>query len=72
MVNSNSVNHCYFPHYILVELEKESAEYKQEYEDLQAKYDLLEEDYVVVKAQLTMEKEQIEQYDCKLIYYPLL
>ena len=35
----------------------------QEYEDLTRKYELLEEDYVVIKAQTVMEKEQIEGYD---------
>ena len=34
----------------------------QDYEDLTAKYDLLEEDYVVIKAKLVMDKETIEKY----------
>ena len=42
------------------ELEKNLAEQMQEYEDLTRKYELLEEDYVVIKAQMVMEKEQIE------------
>jgi hypothetical protein len=41
-----------------LELEKEH----QEYEDLTAKYDLLEEDYLVIKAKLVMDKQNIERY----------
>lgn len=36
------------------------AKEKQDYEDLTTKYELLEEDYVVIKAQGVMAKEQIE------------
>ena len=36
------------------------AREKQEYEDLTSKYELLEEDYVVVKAQGVMAKEQVQ------------
>ena len=52
------------------ELEKNLAEQMQEYEDLTRKYELLEEDYVVIKAQMVMEKEQIEGY-ASLVYYHL-
>ncbi|CAG0886979.1 unnamed protein product [Darwinula stevensoni] len=41
------------------DMERELEEQKQEYEDLATKYNLLEEDYVVIKARLTMEKEAI-------------
>lgn len=34
----------------------------QDYEDLTAKYDLLEEDYVVIKTKLVQDKETIEKY----------
>lgn len=47
-------------------LEKDLNRERQEYEDLTAKYDLLEEDYVVVKAKLVMEKENIEMAHNKL------
>ena len=43
------------------ELELELEKEHQEYEDLTAKYDLLEEDYVVIKAKLVMEKQDIER-----------
>ncbi|KAG1714644.1 hypothetical protein GQR58_001063 [Nymphon striatum] len=39
---------------------KDLGKERQEYDDLTAKYDLLEEDYVVVKAKLVMDKENIE------------
>lgn len=41
-------------------LEKELTLEKQEYEDLTTKYELLEEDYLVIKAQGVMAKEQVE------------
>ncbi|XP_037080815.1 cingulin-like isoform X2 [Pollicipes pollicipes] len=41
-------------------LEREFADQKQECEDLARKYTLLEEDYVVCKAQRMLEKEQFE------------
>lgn len=41
-------------------LEKKKAAQRQDLEDLQNKYDLLEEDYVVQKAQFTMAKETTE------------
>ncbi|KAG1714640.1 hypothetical protein GQR58_001063 [Nymphon striatum] len=41
-------------------LERDLGKERQEYDDLTAKYDLLEEDYVVVKAKLVMDKENIE------------
>ena len=44
------------------ELELELEREHQEYEDLTAKYDILEEDYVVIKAKLVMDKEAIEKY----------
>lgn len=40
-----------------MELEREH----QDYEDLTAKYDLLEEDYVVIKTKLVQDKETIEK-----------
>ena len=43
------------------ELELELEHEHQEYEDLTAKYDLLEEDYLVIKAKLVMEKENVER-----------
>lgn len=50
-------------HYLkmsFTELESELAAEKREYEDLTVKYDLLEEEHVVTKAQLVMEKEHIQ------------
>lgn len=44
------------------ELELELEREHQEYEDLTAKYDLLEEDYVVIKGKLVLEKEAITKY----------
>ncbi|XP_059351454.1 trichohyalin-like isoform X3 [Daphnia carinata] len=43
------------------ELELELEKEHQEYEDLTAKYDLLEEDYLVIKAKLVMDKQNIER-----------
>lgn len=45
---------------LISELEAELAAEKQEYEDLTVKYELLEEEHVVTKAQLVMEKEHIQ------------
>lgn len=45
-----------------LELELELEKEHQEYEDLTAKYDLLEEDYLVIKAKLVMDKQNIERY----------
>lgn len=44
-----------------LELRKELENEKQEYEDLTAKYEILEEEHVVTKAQLVMEKEAINR-----------
>ncbi|XP_071442025.1 golgin subfamily A member 4 isoform X1 [Hetaerina americana] len=41
-------------------LEQQLAHEKQEYDDLTTKYEMLEEDYVVTKAQLVSEKEAAE------------
>ena len=46
---------------LLPDMERELEEQKQEYEDLATKYNLLEEDYVVIKARLTMEKDAINR-----------
>lgn len=48
--------------FIYSELELELEKEHQEYEDLTAKYDLLEEDYLVIKAKLVMDKQNIERY----------
>lgn len=45
-----------------VELKVELEEEKQEYEDLTAKYEILEEEHVVTKAQLVAEKETLNRY----------
>ena len=55
-----SMLHSDSPFGVSLELEKNLAEQMQEYEDLTRKYELLEEDYVVIKAQMVMEKEQLE------------
>jgi len=44
-----------------IELEVELEREHQEYEDLTTKYDMLEEDYVVIKTRLVLEKEAIEK-----------
>lgn len=44
-----------------LELEKAIRKEKQEYEDLTAKYEILEEEHVVTKAQLVMEKETLRK-----------
>lgn len=38
---------------------------KQEYEDLTGKYEILEEEHVVTKAKLVMEKETLNKYACR-------
>jgi hypothetical protein len=43
----------------VTELEEALAAERQEYEDLTAKYEILEEEHVVTKAQLVMEKEAV-------------
>lgn len=47
---------------LFIELEKEIENEKQEYEDLTAKYEILEEEHVVTKAKLVMEKETLSKY----------
>jgi hypothetical protein len=42
------------------ELEEALAAERQEYEDLTAKYEILEEEHVVTKAQLVMDKESVQ------------
>lgn len=44
-----------------LELQKEIENEKQEYEDLTAKYEILEEEHVVTKAKLVMEKETLNK-----------
>ena len=56
-VVSKSLSCIYFIQFS--ELEKELKSERQEYEDLTAKYEILEEEHVVTKAQLVMEKETI-------------
>ena len=46
-----------------LELELELEREHQEYEDLTAKYDLLEEDYVVIKGKMVLEKDAIQKYN---------
>lgn len=41
----------------ILELESNLAAEKKEYDDLTAKYEILEEEHVVTKAKLTIEKE---------------
>jgi len=43
----------------VTELEGALVAERREYEDLTAKYEILEEEHVVMKAQLVMEKEAI-------------
>nr|CAH7735764.1 unnamed protein product [Callosobruchus chinensis] len=45
---------------VIDKLEKTIASEKQKYKDLTAKYEILEEEHVVTKAKLVMEKETIE------------
>lgn len=45
--------------FAVAELEKALASERQEYEDLTAKYEILEEEHVVTKAKLVMEKETL-------------
>lgn len=42
------------------ELENELSKKRHDYEDLTVKYELLEEEHVVTKAQMVMEKEKIQ------------
>ena len=42
------------------ELQAELRNQRQDFEDLTRKYELLEEDYVVSKAQNSLEKEQLD------------
>lgn len=44
-----------------LELENEIENEKQEYDDLTAKYEILEEEHVVTKAKLVMEKETLSK-----------
>lgn len=44
------------------ELEHSLAVEKAEYEELTGKYEILEEEHVVTKARLTVEKEQAQGY----------
>ncbi|KAK2713279.1 hypothetical protein QYM36_009225 [Artemia franciscana] len=56
-ISSDDVDyHCRNFQYLELKLEKQ----RQEYEDLTSKYEMLEEEYVVTKAKLTMESEQVE------------
>jgi hypothetical protein len=41
-------------------LENELSSERQEYEELTARYELLEEEHVVTKAQLTMDRDKAE------------
>lgn len=45
------------------ELEHSLALEKAEYEELTSKYELLEEEHVVTKARLTVDKEKAQRYD---------
>lgn len=45
-----------------LELSKQITDEKKEYDDLTGKYEILEEEHVVTKAQLVMEKEAINRY----------
>lgn len=45
---------------MISELEHSLAVEKAEYEELTGKYELLEEEHVVTKARLTVEKEQAQ------------
>lgn len=44
----------------VTELEEALATERHEYEDLTAKYEILEEEHVVTKAQLVMDKEAVQ------------
>lgn len=46
--------------YLISELEHSLAVERAEYEELTSKYELLEEEHVVTKARLTVEKEQAQ------------
>lgn len=45
---------------VITGLEKELTTEKKRYDELTSKYELLEEEHVVTKAQLVMEKEQAQ------------
>jgi len=53
-------SHFNYIKYFVIELEKELAEEKQEYDDLTSRYEQLETEHVVTKAQLTMDREKAE------------
>jgi hypothetical protein len=44
----------------ITELDEALAAERHEYEDLTAKYEILEEEHVVTKAQLVMDKETVQ------------
>lgn len=48
--------------FILLELEHSLAVEKAEYEELTGKYEMLEEEHVVTKARLTVDKEKAQGY----------
>lgn len=50
------------------ELEHSLAVEKAEYDELTGKYEILEEEHVVTKARLTVEKEQAQKYVTKSPY----
>lgn len=52
-----------------LELEKNIENEKREYEDLTAKYEILEEEHVVTKAKLVMEKEALSK--CVILQFEL-
>lgn len=54
---------------VLQELEIQLEREHQDYEDLTAKYDMLEEDYLVIKAKLVLEKESIQRLLLLLFCY---
>jgi SMC interacting uncharacterized protein involved in chromosome segregation len=58
---NNKIKYCInflFSH--TIELEQELGAERQEYEELTARYELLEEEHVVTKAQLTMDRDKAE------------
>lgn len=59
--NNKTIKISFVLHIFCVDLQLELEREHQEYEDLTAKYDLLEEDYVVIKAKLVMDKQAIEK-----------
>ena len=46
-----------------IESELELERQRREYDDLTAKYDLLEEDYLSIKGKLVAEKENIQRWE---------